>query len=72
MTVDLNTCKPGDKLLSSHGLELTYIKKLTEDNYYDHLVRYPNGSEGTRTNDGYVFRTNRKPEIDHDIVKIIG
>jgi len=28
-------------------------------------------SNGTRTNDGYVMKFNRKPEIDHDIVEII-
>jgi len=26
---------------------------------------------GTRTNDGYVFALNRKPETDHDIVEVI-
>jgi len=36
----------------------------------DHEVKYPNGSHGTRTHDGFVYRTNRL-ETDHDIVKII-
>ena len=70
MVVDLNTCKAGDKLISSHGMELTYVKRL-ENSFYDHAVSYPDGSGGTRTNDGYVFRLKRMPESDHDIVEII-
>ena len=68
--VDLRTCKPGDKLRSVHGLILTYIGPLLEDNYMDHAVEYPNGSMGTRTHEGYVYRGKRLPE-DHDIVEII-
>ena len=33
--------------------------------------RYTKGSQGTRTDDGFVFKFNRKPETDHDIVEII-
>lgn len=68
--VDLSQCKAGDQLLSKHGMILTYVRPLDPDNYYDHEVRYPNGSSGTRTNDGFVFRHNRLPD-DHDIVDII-
>lgn len=77
MKIDLNTCKKGDILISSHGLKLEYIcktpwKHLT---YLDHVVKYPSefGDEnyGTRTNDGFVFLKKRIPETDHDIVKII-
>jgi hypothetical protein len=68
--VDLRQCEKGDILISIHGLELTYIKPLEESNYYDHEVKYPNGSWGARTHDGYVFRNNRL-ESDHDIVEII-
>jgi len=71
--VDLNTCKPGDKLLSSQGEILTYIQRLPEGNYYDHEVEYASGSRGTRINDGHVFRNESKRlPIDHDIVKILG
>ena len=70
MVVDLNTCKAGDKLISSLGMELTYVKRL-ENSFYDHEVKYPDGSAGNRTNDGYVFRHKRMPEYDHDIVKVI-
>lgn len=69
MKVDLSICKAGDKLLTKHGTILTYVGALPEDNYYDHLITYPNGSEGTRTNDGFVYRNIRKPE-DEDIVEI--
>lgn len=71
MAVDLRECKAGDKLISSHGMTLTYVRPLPMDNFYDHEVRYPDGSVGTRTNDGHVFRKNRIPETDHDIVEII-
>lgn len=68
--VDLRECKKGDKLVSKHGLILTYVKPLPESDYMDHEVKYPNGSRGTRTHDGFVFRKNRK-DTDHDIVEVI-
>lgn len=68
--VDLRTCKPGDRLLSRHGMILTYVKPLPHDAYMEHEVRYPDGSKGTRTNDGFVFRTKRLLE-DHDIIRIL-
>jgi hypothetical protein len=72
--VDLRTCKPGDKLRSKHGMVLEYIGRTKyNDSYssaYPHDVRYPDGSRGTRTNNGQVFCVNRLPE-DHDIVEII-
>ena len=82
MSVDLNKCKKGDILISSHGAKLEYISKTPWKQYYylDHVVRYvedENGESmgdenyGTRTNDGFTFAKNRLPEIDNDIVKII-
>lgn len=70
--VDLRTCKKGDILISRHGLKLEYIEPLSEDNYYDHKVKYLDKllGEGTRTHDGYVFRKNRREE-DQDILSII-
>ena len=70
--VDLRNCKEGDKLLSRHGLVLTYLRPTEEGHYYDHWVQYPDGSLGTRIHDGHVFRKNRLPEYDHDIVQILG
>lgn len=76
--IDLNTCKKGDILISSHGLELEYVAPTPWGayTYLDHVVKYPsdefgNSNYGTRTNDGFVFANNRKPEVDHDIIKII-
>lgn len=64
--VDLNTCKPGDKLLSKHGEILTYVGKCDETNYYDHNVLYANGSPGTRMNDGFVYKNpDKRLECDH-------
>ena len=68
--VDLRDCKPGDKLLSKHGLILTYVGPLPEGNYYDHEVRYPDGSYGNRIHNGVVSR-NRPLDTDHDIVEIL-
>ena len=68
-SIDLSKCSEGDTLISKHGLELTYLRPEPEGSYYDHRVKYKDGSEGTRTNDGYVFRRNRLPE-DHDIVEV--
>jgi len=76
MKIDLRTCKKGDILISKHDLIVEYIEPLPANDYYDHKVYYPptvewpNGSYGTRTHDGRVFRNVRQPE-DHDIVKII-
>ena len=76
--VDLSTCKKGDMLISSHGAILEYISPTPWGSYkyLDHVVKYPSdefGDEnyGTRTNDGFVYAKNRKPEIDHDIVEIV-
>lgn len=67
--VDLRTCKPGDKLRSKHGVILTYVDYWPDD-HFPHEVAYPDGSWGSRTDDGFVFHKNRLPE-DHDIVEII-
>ena len=81
-SIDLRTCKPGDKLKSKHGLILTYVRPTTPEDgsraYYDHIVKYPDQppfgpkSEGTRTHDGFTFRNPAsRLESDHDIVEII-
>jgi hypothetical protein len=82
-TIDLSTCTAGDFLISSHGTILEYVGKTPMHGltYLDHVVRYrvdkdgkfsfPNNSLGTRTNDGFVFRSNRIPESDEDIILII-
>jgi hypothetical protein len=69
--VDLRTCKPGDKLRSCHGMILEYVGLVPYSNgKYPHCVKYPDGTRGTLTNNGQVFKTARLPE-DHDIVEII-
>ena len=71
-TVNLNECVSGQKLLTKHGTILTYIERLPEDHYYDHKIQYPGGGYGTRTNDGFVYRTpvSRLP-TDEDIIEIL-
>jgi hypothetical protein len=77
--VDLSRCVAGDILISALGAKLEYVSRTKNGEYLEHKVRYlvdpdgkpyPKDSMGTRTNDGYVFRYNRIPETDHDIVKI--
>jgi hypothetical protein len=81
-TIDLSKCKKGDILISSQGSKLEYIcptpwKHYT---YLDHVVRYITDKDGksmgdenygTRTNDGFTFAKNRKPETDHDIIEVL-
>lgn len=72
MTVDLRQCKPGDRLLTKHGTILEYVGP-NDTQYptdYPHLIKYPNGSFGSRTDNGQVFVILRLPE-DEDIVEIL-
>lgn len=82
LKIDLSTCKPGDILISSQGAKLEYVAPTPYEfyTYLDHVVKYiedangkpfPGQPLGTRTNDGFVFRKNRDPKFDHDIIKII-
>jgi hypothetical protein len=71
MKIDLSTCVEGQKLLSSQGMILTYLRPLPNRDYYDHVVTYVDGGTGTRTNDGFVYRNNRMEKYDHDIVEIL-
>jgi hypothetical protein len=68
MSFDMNQCRVGDKLASCHGLVLIYQGKCGIKDY-PHKVQYPDGSVGTRTNDGQVILSSRlKLDTDHDIV----
>lgn len=75
--VDLNICRPGDILSSSHGATLKYIEPLGEGDYMDHKVQYLNlkvnnvliESYGSRDRWGFVYKKNKK-ESDHNIVEI--
>lgn len=77
--VNLSRCVAGDILISALGAKLEYVSRTKNGEYLEHKVRYlvdpdgkpyPKDCMGTRTNDGYVFRYNRIPETDHDIVEI--
>lgn len=65
---DMKKCRPGDRLITVHGLLLEYVKHRPND-IFPHLVEYTDGSkgQGTRTDEGFVFRKKRLPE-DEDIV----
>lgn len=71
MIIDLSKCKKGQELLTSQGRVLTYVGPLHPTNYYDHEIVYEDGGRGTRTNEGFVFRHNRRPETDNDIIEIL-
>lgn len=75
---DLKKCKQGDILISKHGSILEYVGIRTQ-NHYPHEIKYlykggkiNNGElgNGTRNDDGTVFKTNKKPE-DEDIISVI-
>lgn len=70
--VDLNTCKPGDMLLTKQLSVVEYVRKLPVGSFYDHEIRYLDGQRGngTRTNNGQVFWKNRLP-TDEDIIAIL-
>ena len=68
MSIDLRTCKAGDKLLSCHGVILTYVG-YKQGAAYPHEVEYPDGGYGSRLDNGQVFGNNRLP-TDEDIVEI--
>lgn len=64
---DMNQCKPGDKLVSCHGMIFKYIGIDESLTPYRHVVQYPNGSAGSRIDDGSVF-VHKKLPTDHDII----
>jgi len=83
--VDLRKCEKGDVLVSALGAIYHYEREIDKENpedwsmsYYDHLTHEITAdgkvnvkSHCTRTHDGYVFKMNRIPETDHDIVLIV-
>ena len=80
--IDLRKCKAGNILISSQGAKLEYVSPTPYEGltYLDHVVRYieyidgkpfKGNNLGTRTHDGYVFKHNRIPETDHNIIEII-
>ena len=73
--INLNECVEGQMLRSRHGEILTYVRKLSKENHYEHfehLIRHSSGNWGFRTDDGFVFKNekNRLP-TDDDIVEIL-
>ncbi len=69
--INLNDCKPGDKLKSKHGLILTYVGR-KGPHPFPHEVEYPDGGYGSRTNEGFVWSNPKcRNDYDHDIVEIL-
>jgi hypothetical protein len=67
--IDLRKCVPGQKLRTKHGTILEYLGP-SDSLSYPHLIRYPNGSEGTRCDDGFTYKFKRMDE-DEDVVEIL-
>jgi len=73
MTINLNTCVPGQKCVSKDGKYLTYLRKL--DNippsfaWYHHLLLDEQRSNFTFTNDGIYDLAH--PDSEYNIVRII-
>jgi hypothetical protein len=66
--INLNNCKPGQKLRARNGEILTYkLQQLSS--FYPHIVEYKNGGTGSRTNDGLTH--SEFFDHDYDIVEII-
>lgn len=71
MTINLRKCKPGDKLRSKHGIILTYSSFVPNEKY-PHIVIYPNGGNGSRTDEGFCYHNiSARLDTDHDIVEIL-
>ena len=74
MTVDLNTCVPGQKCINKNGKYLTYLRKLNNIHLrylprYDHLLLYESSSEQTFMNDGTYDINN--PDSNWNIARIL-
>jgi hypothetical protein len=68
MNIDLRKCEIGQKLLLRNYEIATYLGT-SEFSDYPHRIRYPNGGEGTRCDDGSTYRFRKLPD-DPDVVEI--
>ena len=75
MTVDLRTCKPGDKLRCRNGDIVTYrgpndgIAFSASYGKFPHMIEYSIDRYGTRTDDGKILPEGG--EEGYDIVEIL-
>lgn len=72
--INLNTCVPGQKLLTRQGTGAIYVCRISKNPLYNHKIKLDdNDFIESRTNDGYVFKniTVRDPKTDLDIVEIL-
>ena len=69
MTVDLNTCVPGQKCVTKDGNYFTYLNKLEDTHRYDHLLSDKHSSKETFMNDGTYDLGY--PDSKYDIVCIL-
>lgn len=55
----MSDCKVGDVLISSQGVSLIY-KGRKDDELFPHVIMYPNGAYGDRTEDGFMRVDDRR------------
>lgn len=67
--IDLRTCNAGDELLLANGKTVKYLGSRVYKTF-KHVVGYPNGLEGTRTDDGLWDGQKREEPHELDIVGI--
>lgn len=71
MSIDLNTCVPGQYLRTVHGKLLIYVGRRDQGSPYNHEIKFADGrGGGTRLDDGRVFAKNRQ-ESDEDVAEIL-
>lgn len=72
--MNMNQCKKGDLLISSHGTVFKYIGKDTSNicrEMYPHeIMNNKTKARCTRTDDGFVFKFKRHPD-DEDIIDFL-
>jgi hypothetical protein len=72
-TINLSKCVPGQKLRSTRGDIMTYVRRLNPaKDYYDHEVKCSKGYLYTVTNDGYEYRNPKMRLVDdNNIIEIL-
>jgi hypothetical protein len=68
--INLKTCRPGDKLVLSNGQIVKYIGPICNEKL-NHIIEYPDGSQGTRTDEGYWDQEQKYTPHQLDVVRII-
>lgn len=66
-TFNMSQCNPGDILLTRDGTLVNYVGLRSEYKNTPHIIKYPNETLGTRTNEGCVFDYDEEYMKDKNI-----